>query len=114
MKALGSAHSGTLAWLVQRGTAWILAIVLPLLLLRVALAVPVDHAGWQALFAPVWVRLGWVFAALALALHAWIGMRDILMDYVRPLAVRLVLDVCVLAVLVASVAGLVAALWRPA
>jgi succinate dehydrogenase / fumarate reductase membrane anchor subunit len=49
---------------------------------------------------------------IALLYHVWVGMRDIWMDYVKPLAVRLVLHVFTLVWLVGCAGWAVQALWR--
>ncbi|MFP5505049.1 MAG: succinate dehydrogenase, hydrophobic membrane anchor protein [Gammaproteobacteria bacterium] len=106
MKPTAGAHTGTGSWLLQRASAVVLALALPGLLVYVLAALPLDHAGWRALFAPVWLRVTLMLAAVALALHAWVGMRDILMDYVRPTGLRLALYLVVIVVLAGSVAWL--------
>jgi succinate dehydrogenase / fumarate reductase membrane anchor subunit len=103
MKRTSGAHIGTGAWLMQRATAVLLALLLPFLLWRVLSAVSLDYPAWQALFSPVWMRVALLLAACTLALHAWVGMRDLLMDYVRPTALRLALYLGVIAVLAGSV-----------
>ena len=110
MSASGT-HTGTGSWLLQRTTAGVLALVLPGLLVYFLIALPVDFAGWQALFAPLWLRVLMLLAGLALALHAWVGMRDIFMDYVRPVGLRLALYLAVIATLAATLAWLAAVLW---
>ena len=52
----------------------------------------------------------WLFIA-TLAMHAWVGMRDILMDYVRPLGLRLALYLIVIVTLAACVTTMAAVLW---
>jgi succinate dehydrogenase / fumarate reductase membrane anchor subunit len=110
MSASGT-HTGTGSWLLQRTTAGVLALVLPGLLVYFLIALPVDFAGWQALFAPLWLRVLMLLAGLALALHAWVGMRDIFMDYVRPVGLRLALYLAVIVTLAATLAWLAAVLW---
>ncbi len=114
MKHAGGAHTGTGTWLLQRATALALAVLLPLLLGRVLASLPVDYAGWQAIFAPLWVRVALTLAASALALHAWVGMRDLFMDYVKATAVRLALEWAVLAVLAGSMVWLLLVVGRQA
>ncbi len=111
MKPVVGARTGTGAWLMQRASALLLALLLPLLLGHVLWALPADYAAWRAIFAPAWVRAALLLAGLALALHAWVGMRDVLMDYVRMTRMRLTLAFMVLLVLAGSVAWLVALLW---
>ena len=110
MSASG-AHTGTGSWLLQRATAGMLALVMPGLLVYFLIALPVDFAGWQALFAPLWLRISMLLAGLALALHAWVGMRDIFMDYVRPVGLRLALYLAVIVTLAATLVWLAAVLW---
>jgi succinate dehydrogenase / fumarate reductase membrane anchor subunit len=114
MKSASGAHSGTGGWLLQRATAVLLALALPGLAIYFLTALPVDFAGWQALFAPQGLRVLLLLTAAALALHAWVGMRDIFMDYVRPTGLRLALYLVVIVVLVGSVAWLAATLFNPA
>lgn len=110
MKPVPGAHTGTGSWLLQRASAVVLAVALPGLALYVFAALPLDYRGWQALFAPPWLRVALLLTAVALALHAWVGMKDILMDYVRPTGLRLVLYLVVIVVLAGSVAWLAAVL----
>ncbi len=49
---------------------------------------------------------------LSLAYHAWVGVRDIWMDYVKRVGVRLVLHVFTLVWLVACTGWAVQVLWR--
>lgn len=111
MKSATGSHTGTGTWLLQRATALVLALVLPALTLCFLLALPLDFAGWQALFASLWLRVLMLLTAAALALHAWVGMRDIFMDYVRPMGLRLALYLAVIVTLAGSVAWLAAILF---
>jgi succinate dehydrogenase / fumarate reductase, membrane anchor subunit len=114
MKTATGSHIGTGSWLLQRATALILAAALPGLTAYFLTALPLGFAGWQALFTPLWLRVLMLLTALALALHAWVGMRDIFMDYVRPIGLRLALYLVVVVTMAGSVAWLAAILWRAA
>lgn len=111
MKPVTGAHNGTGLWLLQRGTAVVMALMLPFFAWRIGTALPLSFSGWQALFAPQWMRLATWLCTAALAMHAWIGMRDILMDYVRPLGLRLALYLIVIVTLAACVTTMAAVLW---
>lgn len=69
-----------------------MALYLLLFLARVLCLSPADFAGWQSLFAPWWWRVltGWFFVCMLV--HAWLGVRDVLRDYVPHLGVRAVLQ----------------------
>jgi succinate dehydrogenase / fumarate reductase membrane anchor subunit len=114
MKSATGSHTGTGTWLVQRATALVLAVALPGLMIPFLAAMPLDFAGWQALLAPLWLRVLLLLTGAALALHAWVGMRDIFMDYVHPTGLRLALYLAVMVTLAGSVAWLAAVLFGAA
>jgi succinate dehydrogenase / fumarate reductase membrane anchor subunit len=114
VKSATGSHTGTGTWLLQRATAVLLALALPGLILYFLAAAPLDFSGWQALFAPLSMRMLILLCGVALALHAWVGMRDIFMDYVHPTMLRLALYLAVIATLTGSVAWLAATLWSVA
>ena len=114
MKSATGSHTGTGTWLVQRATAVLLALALPGLAVYFLAATPTDFAGWQALFAPLLLRVLVLLCGTALALHAWVGMRDIFMDYIRPAGLRLALYLAVIVILAGSVAWLAAIVFGAA
>jgi succinate dehydrogenase / fumarate reductase membrane anchor subunit len=105
------AHYGTRDWIMQRVTAVVMALYV-LLLLGLALWQPqLNYEGWQALFANSAFKLFTFVFLVALFLHAWVGMRDILMDYVKATGVRLTLEVAVIGALVAYTGWAIQILW---
>jgi succinate dehydrogenase / fumarate reductase membrane anchor subunit len=105
------AHYGWKDWLVQRVTA-VVMVLYTLWILGVALYNGgIDYALWQALFANGGFRIATLVFGLALLWHAWIGVRDIWMDYIKPTALRLALEVLTFLVLVAYAAWLAQILW---
>lgn len=114
MKSATGSHTGTGTWLVQRATALVLAVAMPGLMLYFLAALPLDFAGWQALCAPLSVRVSMLLTGAALALHAWVGMRDIFMDYIHPTGLRLMLYLAVIVTLAGSVVWLAAILFDAA
>jgi succinate dehydrogenase / fumarate reductase membrane anchor subunit len=85
------AHYGLRDWLVQRLTAVILAIYTVFFVVYLGFVARggLDYDHWAAMFVPVWMKVVTLIAILALIYHAWIGMRDVWMDYVRPTGIRL-------------------------
>ncbi|HEY4038486.1 MAG TPA: succinate dehydrogenase, hydrophobic membrane anchor protein [Burkholderiaceae bacterium] len=106
------AHYGLRDWLVQRATALVLTAYLIALTIRVVAAPPVDYDSWRAIFAPLAMRVATLIAFIAIAWHAWIGVRDIWMDYVRPTAVRMLLQLGTILWLVACLVWAVQILWK--
>jgi len=105
------AHYGLKDWLVQRITA-VLMVIYTVIVAGVLLTrLPLDHGSWKALFTPQWFRVATLMFLLAVFWHAWIGMRDILMDYVKPTGIRLGLEVLVALALVAYSFWAITILW---
>ena len=105
------AHYGLRDWLVQRVSA-VVMVVYTLILLGVLLAQPsLQYAEWKALFSNQWMRLASLLFLLSMFIHAWIGVHDILMDYIQPTGVRLSLQVPVILALIAYTAWSIQILW---
>ena len=92
-RVLVGAHYGLRDWLIQRITALVLTAFVLLVAGGLVIAGRLDYEAWSAVFAPVPVKLASVLAIVALCYHAWIGVRDIWMDYVKPAGWRLALHV---------------------
>ena len=88
------AHYGLRDWLIQRITALILIAFVIVLAASLIAVGHLDYEAWASIFAPVPMKLVTVLAVMATCYHAWIGVRDIWMDYVKPLGIRLTLHVC--------------------
>ena len=54
---------------------------------------PVGYETWAGIFAAQWMKFLTFGVVLALHWHAWVGIRDIWMDYVKPAGIRLALQV---------------------
>jgi succinate dehydrogenase / fumarate reductase membrane anchor subunit len=106
------AHYGLRDWLAQRITAAIIAIYSVIALVVVLSGKPCTYAVWKDLFAQGWMRVATLLFAVSVAWHAWVGMRDILMDYVKPDGLRLASQVLVLLAIAVYLGWTVQILWR--
>ena len=70
-----------------------------------------DFPSWKAMWSVPWMRYATLLFLLSLFVHAWIGMRNIFMDYVKNSGVRLALYSLVILSLVAYGAWAVQILW---
>lgn len=110
------AHYGTLDFIVQRVTAVIMAIYTLVLFFGIVFTSEMNFENWRRLFTftcagiPVGSLLA-TLAFLSLAWHAWIGVRDIWMDYVRSAGLRLFLEVLTVLWLVGAVVYFAKILW---
>ena len=105
------AHYGSRGWLLQRLTALFMALYTVGLAVCLLWHAPASHADWKAIFSGAFVRITTMFFFAALLYHAWIGMRDILMDYVKPAGLRLTLETAVAATLVMYLIWSASILW---
>ena len=106
------AHYGLRDWLSQRITAMVLAGYSLILLVAALAAAEPGYYGWASLFAQTWMKVFTLVAFLAFIYHAWVGVRDIWMDYVKPLAIRLTLQVFTILWLLGSFVWAVEVVWR--
>jgi len=97
--------TGIQAWILQRISAVYLALFLPLALGYLLLNPPTDYPSWRATVSDPWVYAALVLYLLAVLVHAWVGVRDVVIDYVKPFGLRL------LALLLLGMALIVAGVW---
>jgi succinate dehydrogenase / fumarate reductase, membrane anchor subunit len=106
------AHYGFRDWLSQRVTAALMAIFTLALVVQVLMPGPIGYDRWAGIFAAQWMKLLTFTVIVALMWHAWVGMRDIWMDYVKPVGVRLVLQVATIVWLLGCAGWAIQVLWR--
>jgi succinate dehydrogenase / fumarate reductase membrane anchor subunit len=106
------AHYGLRDWLAQRITAALMAVYTLILIVVFVANPPLTFSAWKDLFASGWMRIATLLFAASLAWHAWVGVRDILMDYVKPDGLRLALQIATLLTIAVYVGWVVQILWR--
>lgn len=112
-RVVTGAHYGLRDWLVQRVTASLMALFTVVLLLQVlTTSGPVNYEAWAGIFASQWMKFLTFGLIVSLAWHAWIGVRDIWMDYVKPVGLRLALHVFTIVWLVGCAGWAFSVLWK--
>ena len=94
------AHYGLRDWLAQRVTAVVMGVYTLMMLAVLASMPELDYWGWKALWELPVMRYATVLFLLSLYIHAWIGVRNIFMDYIKDAGLRLALYVAVIGALV--------------
>jgi succinate dehydrogenase / fumarate reductase membrane anchor subunit len=110
-RVVTGAHYGLRDWLVQRVTAAVMALFVLAVVIYLLLQPRVDYDVWTDLFSGNVMRSFALLFLLSLFYHAWIGVRDIVMDYVHPAGLRLLAHVLVILTLVMYVIWSVQILW---
>ncbi len=82
--------SGLRAWVVQRASAVYLVAYLVGMGGYLVRHPAVDFAAWRELWRTPFVAVSGALLFLALLSHAWVGIRDVILDYVHRPAWRLV------------------------
>ena len=112
-RVVTGAHYGMRDWLAQRVTAALMALFTLLVLGQVLLNKgPMGYEKWAGIFSSQWMKALTFSIILAMLLHVWIGMRDIWMDYIKPVSVRLALEVFSIVWLVTCAGWAIQVLWR--
>ena len=106
------AHYGFRDWLSQRVTAVLMALYTVVLLAQVLTGERLSYNKWSGIFSQQWMKFLTFVVIVALLYHAWVGVRDIWMDYVKPVGLRLSLQVFTIVWLVGCAGWAIQVLWR--
>jgi succinate dehydrogenase / fumarate reductase, membrane anchor subunit len=87
--------TGLGAWLVQRVSAVYMLFFIVLFLIHFLVDPPHSYPAWHGWMMSSGVSIGTAVFFAALLAHAWVGIRDVILDYVHSIALR----VCVLVLL---------------
>ena len=100
-------------WLAQRVTGALMALFTIALLVQVLFtAGPIGYEQWAGIFAGQCMKFLTFAVIIALLYHVWVGMRDIWMDYIKPVGIRLVLQVFTIVWLTGCAGWAIQVLWR--
>lgn len=105
------AHYGWQDWLAQRVTAVIMVLFSIVIIGFFAVHGGVNYEQWKTLFGSQIFRILALLFFLSVFYHAWIGIKDVLMDYIKPAGLRISLQVCVMLFLVVCSIWSVTIIW---
>ena len=88
--------NGLRDWLIQRVSAVYLLVYILALLSYFGMHRHLDYVEWTAFFHCNAVKIATVLALWLLVLHAWIGIWTIITDYIKPFALRLVVQILIM------------------
>jgi succinate dehydrogenase / fumarate reductase membrane anchor subunit len=107
------AHYGLRDWLAQRVTASLMALFTLLVLGQIMLTKgTIGYDKWAGIFSSQWMKVLTFTIIIAMLYHVWVGMRDIWMDYIKPVGLRLSLQVFTIVWLTACSGWSIQVLWR--
>ncbi len=108
------AHYGLRDWLAQRVTALLMALFTVIVLAQLLLTKgAIGYDMWAGIFAAQWMKVLTFAVILSLLYHVWVGMRDVLMDYITAAVwLRLALQIFTIVWLVGCAGWAIQVLWR--
>ena len=107
------AHYGLRDWLSQRVTAGLMALFTLIVLAQVIFSKgSMGYDKWAGIFASQWMKVLTFCMIVALLYHVWVGIRDVLMDYIKPVWARLLLHTFTIVWLVGCAGWAIQVLWR--
>ena len=110
-RKLTGAHYGLRDWAMQRITA-VIMVIYTIAMLVILFTLPHEYEAWRAFFTQGWVRLFTQITFIAVALHAWVGIRDLWMDYIsKSVGLRLTLHVATILWLIGCVIYSFKVIW---
>lgn len=82
------AVTGLRAWLVQRVTAVYMLLFIVFMLVHFIIDPPASYGVWRGWILDPAVSISTSVFFAALLAHTWVGVRDVILDYVHPVAIR--------------------------
>jgi succinate dehydrogenase / fumarate reductase membrane anchor subunit len=110
-REVSGAHYGLRGWLAQRATAVVMAAYTLFFLVALTRLPQLDYWHWKALWGATGVRFATILFVLSVLAHAWVGVRNIFMDYIKDAGLRLTLYVIVIILLAGYGAWTIQILW---
>ena len=97
VSALG--RNGVHDWLLLRASAIVITLYVLYILGFVVMAPDMTYEIWRGFFATSITKVFTLLTLLSILVHAWVGMWQVLTDYIKPLALRLVLQLAIVVAL---------------
>ncbi len=106
------AHYGLMDWLAQRVTGIFMAAYTVIMFAATLGGDMGSRESWQGFMAQGFIRFITFLFIISLCYHAWVGVRDIWMDYLNSAAVRVILHALTLLALVGYAGWAIQIIWR--
>lgn len=99
--ALG--RNGIHDFLLVRATAIVITLYIVYMVVFFATAGELTWVLWTGFFASAFTKVFTLLTLFSILIHAWIGMWQVLTDYVKPLAIRMILQLAIVVTLLVYV-----------
>ncbi len=106
------AHYGLRDWLAQRITGVVMAVFTLIVGLGLIQGAGASYESWRGFMSAGLMRFVSFLFIVSLCWHAWVGVRDIWMDYIQPAGIKLTLHVLTLLALIGYAGWAAQIIWR--
>ena len=93
---------------ISAGIAWFTVA----LIVQVLLPGEMGYDKWAGIFSHQWMKALTFVVIVSMLVHVWVGVRDVLMDYVTAVGARLALQVCTIVWMVGCTGWAIQVIWR--
>ena len=93
-------RTGIQDWLFLRATA-IIIVLYVLYFVGFLATTDITYEVWRGFFSSSLTKVFTILTLLSILIHAWIGMWQVLTDYIKPVALRLTLQLIIVVALLA-------------
>ena len=112
IQLLTNKYPGMRIWLSQRLTALVMAFYMVLMVIMLLIMQPAGFTAWYDFVSPIWFRLLTLIFFMCLFMHAWLGVADVLKDYVFNKTLRAYMQIVVDILLLVYLAWVSIILWN--
>lgn len=104
IRASALGRNGIQDWLLLRASAILIALYIFYLFVNIFMtSTPLTYEVWREFFSSSFTKVFTLLALLSILLHAWIGLWQVLTDYVKPTGLRLGLQLIIVVALLVYV-----------
>lgn len=104
--------NGLRDWLVQRFSSIIIGIYFIFLSIFFLTHSTIDYKLLHNLFASMWMEIFTFITLICLFLHAWVGVWTVITDYVKPIALRFIIQFLIILALAIYLLWGIVVLWK--
>ena len=112
IELLSNKYPGMRLWLSQRLSALVMAVYIVSLIAVLLIIQPNNFVQWQVIVSNIVFKLATLLFFVCLSFHAWLGVHDVMRDYVFNVNLRNKLQIGVDILLVAYLVWATTILWN--
>jgi succinate dehydrogenase / fumarate reductase, membrane anchor subunit len=112
IQLLTNKYPGMRIWLSQRLSALVMALYIVFVVVMLLIVQPTGFTAWHGFVSPMWFRLLTLVFFMCLFMHAWLGVADVLKDYVFNKTLRGYMQIVVDILLLIYLAWVSIILWN--